>query len=117
FDVGGSTSKLRPYGVSRITDMIRGHVSLRDGAEVTLEANPEDVSPAAVRAWKAAGINRVSLGVQSFDAAVLSWMHRTHDADSAYRAIQVLREGGLSNISVDLIFAVPESFSRSWKRD
>ena len=58
------------------------------GAEITLEANPDDVTPAAVAAWRAAGVNRVSLGVQSFDPGVLRWMHRTHDAR------QVGRGGG-----------------------
>jgi len=90
---------------------------LEGGVEITLEANPEDVSAEAVRAWQRSGINRVSLGVQSFDDAVLAWMHRTHDSKTARQAVEVLREGGIDNLSVDLIFAVPASIDRSWERD
>src|SRR5688572_14618590 len=62
--------------------------------EVTLEANPEDVTPGNARAWRAAGINRISLGAQSFDDAVLQWMHRSHDAEQTKRAVQALRDAG-----------------------
>ena len=114
---GGTPSKLGGEGVSRLLDQMRRHVTLREDAEITLEANPEDVSAEAVRAWQRSGINRVSLGVQSFDDAVLAWMHRTHDAKTARQAVEVLREGGMDNLSVDLIFAVPASIDRSWERD
>jgi len=114
---GGTPSKLGGEGVQRLMDTVRRHATLREDAEVTLEANPEDVSPDAVLRWKAAGVNRVSLGVQSFDDAVLAWMHRTHDAQTARRAVQVLREGGMSNISIDLIFAVPSTIPRAWDAD
>jgi oxygen-independent coproporphyrinogen-3 oxidase len=85
--------------------------------EVTLEANPEDVSRDAVRTWRAAGVNRVSLGAQSFDDRVLQWMHRSHDAARIGAAVRALREGGIDNISLDLIFALPEDLRRDWGRD
>lgn len=114
---GGTPSKLGGEGVARLVDLVRKHAGIQDDAEVTLEANPEDVSPDSVRAWQRAGVNRVSLGVQSFDDGVLSWMHRTHDSETARKAVKVLREGGLDNLSVDLIFAVPAPVGRSWGRD
>lgn len=114
---GGTPSKLGGEGVARLMDVVRRRASVRSDAEITLEANPEDVSRDAVRAWREAGVNRVSLGVQSFENPVLAWMHRTHDAHSARAAIQALREEGLANISIDLIFATPESIPRSWQRD
>ena len=114
---GGTPSRLGGEGMARLVELVRARAHIRKGAEVTIEANPEDVTPAAVGAWKAAGINRVSLGVQSFDDSVLSWMHRSHDAATAERAVQVLLEGGLSNVSIDLIFAVPENLKRDWRRD
>jgi oxygen-independent coproporphyrinogen-3 oxidase len=114
---GGTPSKLGGEGVSRLMDAVRAKAHIRKDAEITLETNPEDVSAANVRDWKDAGINRVSLGIQSFDDSVLTWMHRTHDSRDALRAVQVLREGGISNISIDLIFAVPESLGRNWRRD
>ena len=114
---GGTPSKLGGDGVSRLVQAIAQKAHIRKDAEVTLETNPEDVSPANVRDWKAAGVNRVSLGVQSFDDRVLRWMHRTHDAEGATRAVQVLHEGGLSNISIDLIFATPGELGRDWRSD
>jgi oxygen-independent coproporphyrinogen-3 oxidase len=85
--------------------------------EVTLEANPEDVTPDNARAWRAAGVNRVSLGAQSFDDAVLKWMHRSHDAARIGAAMHALRGAGLENISLDLIFALPDELKRDWERD
>ncbi len=85
--------------------------------EVTIEANPEDVTPEAVADWAAAGVNRVSMGVQSFDQNVLHWMHRGHPPEQAAQAVRLLREGGIGDISVDLIFAVPEVLNRDWDRD
>ena len=116
---GGTPSKLGGEGVVRLLDILRkrDNLRLRDDAEVTLEANPEDVTPTAVRAWRTAGVNRLSLGVQSFDDSVLAEMHRTHDAATAKRAIAVARDEGLSNVSVDLIFALPWSGDRRWIRE
>jgi oxygen-independent coproporphyrinogen-3 oxidase len=114
---GGTPSKLGGEGVIRVMDAVRRRATLRPDAEVTLEANPEDVDQESVRAWRDAGINRLSLGVQSFDDRVLTWMHRTHDAGTARRAVQVLRDGGIANISIDLIFATPSVVGRSWRSD
>lgn len=114
---GGTPSRLGPDGVTRLLDTIRERVALTHGAEVTLEANPEDFSEEAVRAWREAGVNRLSIGVQSFDDRVLRWMHRVHDADAAARAIAIARDGGIAAYSLDLIFAVPESLERDWSRD
>ena len=85
--------------------------------EITLEANPEDVTPDHAKAWRAAGINRVSLGAQSFDDAVLKWMHRSHDAARIGAAVHALRGAGIENISLDLIFALPDELKRDWERD
>jgi oxygen-independent coproporphyrinogen III oxidase len=114
---GGTPSKLAASSIAAILDAIRAQSALTPDAEVTLEANPEDVSPATAAAWRASGVNRVSLGVQSFDPAVLRWMHRTHDAEQVPGAVDALRASGLENISVDLIFAVPAVLARVWERD
>jgi oxygen-independent coproporphyrinogen-3 oxidase len=114
---GGTPSRLGGEGVAQLIDLIRSRAHIRKDAEVTLETNPEDVNPAAVAAWKAAGVNRVSLGVQSFDDKTLAWMHRVHDSSAAERAVQVLLEGGLANVSIDLIFALPQERQRDWTRD
>jgi oxygen-independent coproporphyrinogen-3 oxidase len=114
---GGTPSKLGGDGVARLLDVLRTVAVPHAAAEVTLEANPEDVTPNAVRAWRAAGVNRVSLGIQSFEPAVLSWMHRTHSAEQSAQAVQVLRDGGIEDFSIDLIFAVPPELGRDWSRD
>jgi len=114
---GGTPSKLGGEGVTRLLDTIRQRASLATGAEVTLEANPEDVSVDAARAWRAAGVHRLSLGAQSFDDRVLTWMHRTHDASAIERAVNAAREAGFADYSLDLIFALPDALERDWRRD
>jgi oxygen-independent coproporphyrinogen-3 oxidase len=94
---GGTPSRLGGAGVRRAIAAVRECADLAARAEVTLEANPEDITPGVVEAWLEAGVNRLSIGSQSFDDAVLRWMHRTHDADAIRRAAAAARGGGLSN--------------------
>lgn len=114
---GGTPSLLPPEAIATILQYAFNHTPSPYAVEVTLEANPENVTPNAARAWRAAGVNRVSLGSQSFDDRVLEWMHRTHDAAQIARAVKHLRDAGIDNISLDLIFALPESLGRDWDRD
>jgi oxygen-independent coproporphyrinogen-3 oxidase len=128
--LGGGTPSLLPaeaiqrllhdvalqFGMPRRSGSPLGH-SAFGTVEVTLEANPEDVTPDAARAWRSAGVNRVSLGAQSFDDRVLQWMHRSHDAARIGDAVRVLREAGMDNVSLDLIFALPAELERDWTRD
>ena len=114
---GGTPSRLGADGVRRVLDVVRARFSTAPGAEVTIEANPEDVTADDAAQWRAAGVNRVSLGVQSFDDDVLRWMHRTHDAARAGEAASILREAGFDDWSLDLIFALPPEVQRSWTDD
>jgi oxygen-independent coproporphyrinogen-3 oxidase len=114
---GGTPSRLGSEGMAALLDAVRAVALPVAGAECTLEVNPEDVTPAAARAWVDAGVNRVSLGVQSFQDPVLQWMHRVHDAAAVPRAFDTLRDAGLLDISVDLIFAVPRALERDWAAD
>ena len=114
---GGTPSRLGASGVARVLDLVREHASLAPDAEVTIEANPDDIDAASVRAWRASGVNRLSIGVQSFDATVLRWMHRVHDPDAALRSVAVARDAGIAEISLDLIFALPPSVPRDWSHD
>lgn len=114
---GGTPSRLSADAIARIIARVATDRPLIPGAEVTLEANPEDVTPVAARAWAASGVNRVSLGVQSFDPAVLGWMHRTHTEADVPRAVAALRDAGIANLSLDLIYALPEALHRDWGRD
>lgn len=114
---GGTPSRLGAEGVARMLDLLRRHATLLPGAEVTLEANPDDVTVDAARRWREAGVNRVSLGVQSFDPGVLAWMHRSHTVDRIEPAVAALRDAGLDDYSVDLIFALPDVVARRWEDD
>ena len=113
-DAFGATSS---RDASSVTSLGSAETPSRDVFEVTLEANPEDVTPAHATAWRRAGVNRVSLGAQSFDDHVLAWMHRSHDAARIGGAVRTLRDAGFDNLSLDLIFALPAELQRDWERD
>jgi oxygen-independent coproporphyrinogen-3 oxidase len=114
---GGTPSRLDPRGIAAILERIAADRPLSPAIEVTLEANPDDVSPERAGAWVRAGVNRVSLGAQSFDPGVLTWMHRTHVAEQTVAAVEVLRRAGIAELSLDLIFGLPASPGRDWHAD
>jgi len=104
---GGTPSLLPPHAIHELLDAILGkfripHSAFRTDVEVTLEANPEDVTLEHATAWRRAGVNRVSLGAQSFDDRVLRWMHRSHDAARIGDAVGMLRGAGIDNVHVRL---------------
>jgi len=114
---GGTPSRLGGAGIQRLMDVLRARMTTAADAEITIEANPDDVTPASVAAWRAAGVTRLSLGAQSFDPEALSWMHRTHTAEQTAVAVGVARDGGIDSLSLDLIFALPTAVPRSWSAD
>jgi oxygen-independent coproporphyrinogen-3 oxidase len=114
---GGTPSRLDPAGIADLLAAIRGSRPVHPDAEVTLEVNPDDVTPARASAWRAAGVTRVSLGVQSFDPAVLRWMHRTHTAEQVSAALEAVRLAGIDDVSLDLIFGLPAALGRDWESD
>lgn len=114
---GGTPSLLGGQGVRRALELLAAHFGLHAGTEVTLEANPDDVMPEATASWRAAGVNRLSIGSQTFDAGALAWMHRSHTAEQIGTAVEVAKVAGLDNLSLDLIFALPASLRRDWRRD
>jgi oxygen-independent coproporphyrinogen III oxidase len=114
---GGTPSRLEPGAIARILQRIAADRAVAPGAEVTLEANPDDVTREAARGWRAAGVSRVSLGAQSFDPAVLGWMHRTHSAEQIGTAVATLRNAGIADLSLDLIFGLPVALGRNWRAD
>jgi oxygen-independent coproporphyrinogen III oxidase len=114
---GGTPSRLDPRGISVVLKRIAADRNVSPSAEVTLEANPDDVTPERAAAWAAAGVNRISLGAQSFDPAVLTWMHRTHTAAQTEAAVETLRSAGIGELSLDLIFGLPLALDRIWRAD
>lgn len=114
---GGTPSKLGGKGIGVLLNRLRDRFEIADHAEITVEANPEDVLPVNVHEWVAAGVNRLSIGAQSFDDNVLDWMHRTHTAAEVRNAVKTARDGGVANLSLDIIFALPESLKRNLESD
>ena len=114
---GGTPSRLGARAISALLQQVGRDRPVRPDAEITLEANPDDVTPLAAATWRAAGVNRVSLGVQSFDSLVLGWMHRIHTVDQIFRSVATLRAAGISELSIDLIFGLPQSCRRDWVAD
>jgi oxygen-independent coproporphyrinogen-3 oxidase len=113
---GGTPSLLSPDAVARLLDAIR-RIGLRDGAEVTLEANPGTVDPARLAAYRRAGVTRLSLGAQSFQAELLRTLGRDHGPGESRSAVAMARAAGFTNVSLDLIFAVPGQSLAAWEAD
>jgi oxygen-independent coproporphyrinogen-3 oxidase len=111
---GGTPSLLPPEALKAVVAEVIGSET---PLEVSLEANPEDVTPEAARRWRAAGVTRVSLGVQSFQPAVLDWMHRSHDVKAAGAAVRSLRAAGIESVSLDLIFGLPITLKSDFTTD
>ena len=110
---GGTPSLLDPPGLARILDSMRAGFECKF-EEVTLEADPETITAAKGAAWREAGFNRVSMGVQSFHDNELKAAGRMHRRDDVFRATQVLRGSGFQNVSFDLIAGLPHQNHDSW---
>jgi oxygen-independent coproporphyrinogen-3 oxidase len=104
---GGTPSLLEPSEVAAIIGRCRGTFDMSDDIEVTLEANPETVTAATLEGFRAAGVNRISFGVQSFRDEELKRLSRLHDADRARQACAWARHAGFENVSLDLMLGLP----------
>jgi len=104
---GGTPSLLNKDELAAIMQAIHERFEVADNAETTLEANPDDIQLETVKSWMQIGINRLSLGVQSFHEKELTWMNRAHSASDAKQSIDIIQAAGIENISVDLIFGSP----------
>lgn len=117
---GGTPGLWRPDALARVIEAGRAafgpSLAQAPALEITVEANPGEVDAARARSWRAAGVNRVSLGVQSLDDGFLTALGRNHDAASARRAVQTARAAGIDNVSIDLMFALPGQTLDHWSR-
>ncbi len=112
---GGGTPSLVPAGmIAGVLRQLRETCRIADDAEITLEANPGTLTREKLEIWKNAGINRLSLGVQSFDDALLHMLGRIHTADMAEQAVHMARAAGFDNISLDLMYALPGQSLQIW---
>jgi len=113
--LGGGTPSLLPAElIARLLRSVRSTFDVAPDAEVTLEANPASTDAAKVQAWLDGGVNRLSLGVEGFDPRALAVLERRTDAAQATRAFGLARSMGMSNVSIDLIYAVPLQSRASW---
>ena len=104
---GGTPSLLEEAQLKEILAAIDAHFEIADIIECTLEANPDDMHPSKIAAWKKIGINRLSIGIQSFQASALTWMNRAHTVEQSHAAIQMALDAGIDNLSIDLIYGTP----------
>lgn len=111
---GGTPSLLDPPVVAGLLDLLRGAFAVAPDAEVTLETNPGTVDAAKLRALRGAGVNRLSVGIQSFHEDDLRFLTRIHDAETARRCVRNAFEAGFDNVNVDLIFALPGQTAERW---
>lgn len=112
---GGTPSILNRGELDTLFSVIRTHFTLAPHAEITLEANPDDLTKEKLKEICAIGINRLSIGIQSFDDNLLKYLNRVHDANGARRCLKYAREAGFSNISIDVIYAIPGLSQKIWK--
>ena len=114
---GGTPSLLAPAFAAELSKLLGRSRIANSELEWTAEANPESFGAATAREWAAAGVNRVSLGVQSFDSRALQWMGRLHAPGDARAAVNRALAAGIASISIDLIFGLPDSAPRAWAND
>jgi oxygen-independent coproporphyrinogen-3 oxidase len=114
---GGTPSLLTGDELKRIMDHLHMNFAIAGDAEITLEANPDDISATAIAAWKSCGINRTSIGVQSFFDEDLRWMNRAHTAGQAADCIKRCQDAGISNMNIDLIYGTPSLPDENWNKN
>lgn len=114
---GGTPSLFQPATIGRILDGVADTCPLASDLEITLEANPGTVERERLAGFRAAGVNRLSFGIQSFQAALLTTLGRAHGPDDARAAIRAARAAGFDDLNLDLIFAVPGETREAWAAD
>lgn len=114
---GGTPSLLNPVSVKQLKDCIDRNYRVMPDLEFTVEANPDDISPEWLEAMSRTGVNRISMGVQTFHDGHLKLLRRRHNSERAIQAVHLCQEHGFRNISIDLIYGLPEQTLEEWKAD
>lgn len=114
---GGTPSLLKEAELSAVMDAIHAHFDVDADAEITLEANPDDINAANLGVWQKTGVNRLSIGVQSFFEDDLAWMHRAHTGVQADTSIRLAQDVGITNMSIDLIYGTPGLTDMKWEEN
>ena len=114
---GGTPSLLGARRIGRLLEGIGAHFAMGTDIEVTLEVNPGTVNADVLRDYRAAGVNRLNIGVQSFDDENLRFLGRIHSREEAFRSIHWAQQAGFENIGLDLIYALPGQTMEAWQKD
>lgn len=114
---GGTPSVLSAENINQLFDTIQSNFSLADQAEITFEANPDDLTRSYLNTLKNTPVNRFSIGVQSFIEEDLKYLNRVHSADQAYNSIKEAQDVGFDNMSIDLIYGIPTLTEANWHKN
>lgn len=114
---GGTPSLLNQSQLETLFNKVSSIFTVLPNAEVTLEANPDDIDEAQLNGWVELGINRLSIGIQSFRDLDLQWMGRAHTANQALNCIKLAQQAGIENISIDLIYGIPGLSDADWSNN
>ena len=114
---GGTPSLLKTEELTRIFDVIYTLFPVDNAAEVTLEANPDDLSLEKAQEWKATPVNRLSIGIQSFFDDDLAYLNRVHNAAQARQSVENARKAGFENLTIDLIYGIPTLTEKKWRQN
>lgn len=112
---GGTPSLLSRDELKQILDTIYSNFKVEDDVEVTLEANPDDCTESNLQFWKQVGVNRLSIGLQSFKAYDLEWMNRAHSVEESHLSVERALKTGFENITIDLMYGLPNLSDEEWK--
>ena len=113
---GGTPSILSKKELVQIFSAIHTNYTIAQDCEVSFEVNPEDITPENLKCWKEVGINRLSIGLQTFSDTDLHWMNRAHQVQQSLDGIKLAQEAGFDNISVDLIYGLPDQTLTDWEK-
>jgi putative oxygen-independent coproporphyrinogen III oxidase len=111
---GGSPSRLSEKQIEIVFKFIQSRFPFNSGTEITIESNPIDLNPSRLRTYRDLGVNRISLGIQSFNDQELSFLRRNHTAQDAQKALEWIREAGFTNLGIDLIYGLPGQTKDQW---
>jgi len=114
---GGTPSLLHISDIALIIEHLSKHFNIDPQAEITLEANPDDINEEKARQWKGAQVNRLSIGIQSFFDDDLQYLNRVHHANQSYQAMQDVKNTGFDNLTIDLIYGIPTLTDDKWAKN
>jgi oxygen-independent coproporphyrinogen-3 oxidase len=112
---GGTPSLLTENEIQKLCTTVKRIKPLNELDEITLEANPEDITELAIEGWKRCGINRLSIGIQSFNSVDLLWMNRAHTVEQSRNAVKLVQDNGFDNLTIDLMYGLPNMTISQWK--